>query len=130
MKEKNIYQPSEVELEILQILWENQPTTVRFVYEKIAENREVSYTTILTFLQRMAKKKMVKRSKKGKTHYYTAVPEEKEVQQNLFRRLLDTAFKGSTMKMVMHALGQDKATPEEIEALQQWLENNKKNETG
>lgn len=125
MKEKNIYQPSEVELEILQILWAHQPTTVRFVYEKIAKTREVSYTTILTFLQRMAKKDMVKRSKKGKTHYYTAVPKETEVQKNLFQRLLNTAFKGSTIKMVMHALGQDKASPEEIEALQQWLENKK-----
>lgn len=127
MREKNINQPSEVELEILQILWEHQPTTVRFVYEKIAESREVSYTTILTFLQRMAKKDMVKRSKKGKTHYYTAVPKEKEVQQTLFSRLLDTAFKGSTMKMVMHALGQGKASPEEIETIQQWLESKKEN---
>ena len=122
MEDSSIYQPSEVELEILQILWEHQPTTVRFVHEKICEQRQVSYTTILTFLQRMTEKKMVTREKQGKTHYYQAVPKQDEVQKNLFRKLLHTAYKGSAMKMVMHALGQQKVTPKELEELQQWLE--------
>lgn len=121
MEDSSIYQPSEVELEILQILWEHQPTTVRLVHEKICEKREVGYTTVLTFLQRMTKKKMVKRFKQGKTHYYQAVPKEAEVQQTLFQKLLNTAYKGSAMKMVMHALGQKQVDSEELEALQAWL---------
>lgn len=126
MEDQSIYQPSDVELEILQILWEHQPATVRTVHEKICEKREVGYTTILTFLQRMTKKKMVKRSKEGKTHYYQAVPKETEVQQTLFERLLNTAYRGSAMKMVMHALGQEQVDDDELKALQQWLEAKKK----
>ena len=130
MEDSHIYQPSEVELEILQILWEHQPTTVRFVHDQIAAQRQVSYTTILTFLQRMTEKKMVTRTKKGKTHYYSAVPQQDEVQKTLFQKLLHTAYKGSAMKMVMHALGQQKVTTEELEELQQWLEAKKQEDHG
>ena len=126
MEDSNIYQPSDVELEILQILWEHQPASVRKVHEVICERREVSYTTVLTFLQRMTKKNMVERHKEGKTHFYQAVPKENEVQQTLFQRLLNTAYKGSAMNLVMHALGQDKVTPEEIEQIQQFLDAKKK----
>lgn len=126
MEDPGIYQPSDVELEILQVLWEHQPATVRTVHEKISEKREVSYTTILTFLQRMTKKKMVKRTKEGKTHFYRAVPKETEVQKTLFQRLLNTAYRGSAMKMVMHALGREQVDDQELEALQQWLEAKKR----
>lgn len=125
MEKMPSYQPSEVELEILQILWEHQPTTVRFVHEMIQDLREVSYTTVLTVLQRMTKKGLVERVKKGKTHYYRAVPKEVEIQENLLQRLLNTAFKGSTMKMVMHALGQSKASEEELTQIQEWLTDKK-----
>ncbi len=125
MEPSNIYQPSEVELEILQILWQHQPTTVRFVHEKICEKREVTYTTVLTFLQRMTKKKMVERVKKGKTHYYQAIPKEEEVKESLLDKLLNTAFKGSTMNMVMHALGQSKTSQEELAQIQAWLQSKK-----
>lgn len=130
MEDSNIYQPSDVELEILQILWEHQPASVRTVYEIISQRKDVSYTTILTYLQRMTdkKKNMVERFKEGKTHYYRAIPKEKEVQQNLFKKLVKTAYKGSAMKMVMHALGQDKVSSEELEQLQTWLEAQKRNQ--
>jgi len=53
MEEYNINQPTEAELEILQILWEHQPASVRLVHEKISTRREVGYTTILKQMQRM-----------------------------------------------------------------------------
>ncbi|MEN0006179.1 MAG: BlaI/MecI/CopY family transcriptional regulator [Bacteroidota bacterium] len=125
MKHSKINQPSESELEILQILWEHEPATVRQVFEHISAKREVSYTTILTFLQRMTAKNMVTRTKEGKTHYYTSVPKESEVQESLSKRLLNTVYKGSGLKMALHALGQSKVAPEELEALQQWLASQK-----
>lgn len=128
MEEKNISQPTEAELEILQVLWEHQPATVRFIHEQINQKREVGYTTILKQLQRMSddKKKMVVRTKEGKTHYYSAVPKEREVQNSFYERMVNTVYKGSAMNLVMHALGQSDTTPEELEALQKWIENQKK----
>ncbi|MEO1218473.1 MAG: BlaI/MecI/CopY family transcriptional regulator [Bacteroidota bacterium] len=128
MKKSKVYQPSEVELEILQILWEKQPASVRLVYESILENREVGYTTILTFMQRMTKKGILVRTKKGKTHFYKAVPKEKEVQDTFFNKLLKNVYKGSSMKLMIHALGQDhgQITEADLDELQRLIEVKKK----
>lgn len=122
MENKDNYQPSATELEILQILWEHEPTTVRFIYEQISQKREVGYTSILKQMQRMADKEVVQRELKGKTHYYRAIPKQAEVQQNLFQRFVNNVYQGSAMKLVMHALGQGKTSDEEVEALQKWIE--------
>ena len=117
----DIHQPSPSELEILQALWENEPATVRTIHEIISQKKSVGYTTILKQMQRMTDKKMVERYKKGKTHFYKAVSKETDVQQSLFKRLLNGAFGGSPMKLVMHALGQSETSKEELDALQEWL---------
>lgn len=120
------YQPTEQELEILQILWEHQPATVRFVFEAISKKREVGYTHILRQMQRLAEKKILSRTLQGKTHLYSVIPQKEEMQSNLFKRFVNNVYQGSSMKMIMHALGQGHATQEEIEALQKWLEEQKK----
>ena len=127
MSKSNNFTPSDAELEILQVLWQVQPATVKTVHEELESTRTVGYTTILKQMQRMIDKGMVKRRKSGKTHFYVAVPGKEDVQETLTSRLVNKAFSGSAMQMVMHALGQSKTTPEELEALQQWL-NQQQNE--
>lgn len=126
MTKPKTFEPSDAELEILQVLWETQPATVKTVHDELSGKREVGYTTILKQMQRMFDKGMVERTKDGKTHWYTAVPEKQEVQQTLTDRLVDKAFSGSAMKMVMHALGQNTTSKEELDALQKWLDQQKK----
>ncbi len=128
MEDSHMYEPTESELEILQILWANEPATVRFVFEQIKQQRDVGYTTVLKQLQRLYEKKVVTRELDGKTHLYRVVPKREEVQFNLFQRFLKSVYQGSAMKMVMHAFGKEKATPEEIEALENWLKEQKKEE--
>jgi predicted transcriptional regulator len=127
MEDPEIYEPSNSELEILQVLWAHEPATVRFVHEQINLKRavEVGYTTILKQMQRLADKGVVKRKLKGKTHYYSVVPKQAEVQQNLFQQFLANVYEGSAMKLVMHALGQGKTSPEELEKLEKWVEQQK-----
>lgn len=115
------FTPSDAELEILQVLWQVQPATVKTVHEQLESIKEVGYTTILKQMQRMLDKGLVKRRKSGKTHFYVAIPGKEDIQETLTSKLVNKAFSGSAMKMVMHALGQSKTTPEELEALQQWL---------
>ena len=119
------FEPSDAELEILQVLWQQQPAPVKAVHEALQSKREVGYTTILKQMQRMLDKGMVKRDKEGKTHLYSAVPQKSDIQQTLTSKLVDKAFSGSAMKMVMHALGQGKTSEQELEALQQWLDQQK-----
>ncbi|MCH2083600.1 MAG: BlaI/MecI/CopY family transcriptional regulator [Saprospiraceae bacterium] len=121
------YQPTESELEILQVLWANEPCTVRFIFEQLSTEKDSGYTTVLVQLQRMTKKGLVSRYKEGKTHYYQAIPKEEEIQENLFKRLVKTAYKGSAMDLALHALGQAATSEEELAAIQKWLDQ-KKNE--
>ncbi len=131
MKEDKNYQPTESELEILQVLWANEPCTVRFIFEQLSQEKaNLGYTTVLVQLQRMTKKAMVSRSKEGKTHYYTAIPKESEVQDNLFKRLVKTAYKGSALNLALHALGQTGTSDEELKAVQEWLDQQKNKNHG
>lgn len=125
MKKNNLPHPSEAELEILQVLWKDQPTSVREIHEQLSNIKDVGYTTILKQVQRMFDKGIVTRTKEGKIHLYSAVLKEKNIQKGMLNKLVKTAFKGSKMDLVMQALGNSKVTPEEIEALQQWLEKQK-----
>jgi len=125
MKKNNLPHPSEAELEILQVLWKDQPASVREIHEQLSKTKDVGYTTILKQMQRMFEKGIVTRTKEGKIHLYNAVLKEKNIQKGMLNKLVNTAFKGSKMDLVMQALGNAKVTPEEIEALQQWLEKQK-----
>lgn len=107
-------QPTDSELEILNILWEKGPSTVRDVNEQLNEKREVGYTTTLKIMQIMHEKGMLSREQEGRTHVYTPLLNEKETQGKLIDRLLETAFGGSASKMIMQALGNHDSSAEEL----------------
>ena len=117
MSQNQTPRPTESELEILQILWEYGPSSVRFVNDKLNEEREVGYTTTLKLMQIMADKGLARRNTENRTHIYEAAAGESDTQQRLLNRFLDRAFKGSAMKMVMQALGNHKTSPEELDEI-------------
>lgn len=120
------FKPTESELEILQILWQEGPSSVRTVNEQLNEAREVGYTTTLKIMQIMADKGLVTRNTESRTHIYAAAVEEAEAQKNLLEKFVDTTFRGSAMSLVMQALGNHNASEEEldeIKALIKKLEN-------
>ena len=125
MKDNKEIHPSGAETEVLQILWEKEPQTVREIHEALSKKRKVGYTTTLKKMQRMYEKGLLKRVEEGKSHLYFAVARPGEVRKKLFDRLVDTAFEGSAMKLVMHALGGAETSQEEIEQLIEWLETQK-----
>lgn len=121
MKIKKIPNPTEAELEILQILWENGPCTVRFINNKLNEARNVGYTTTLKIMQIMTGKNLVKRDEESRSHIYTAAYKRTETQKILIDKLLKTAFGGSASMLVMQALGNRKSTKKEIEEIKEFL---------
>ncbi len=114
--------PTEAELEILQILWEQGPSTVRAVNERLRERREVGYTTTLKLMQIMAEKGLVDRDTSQRTHVYRAAVGEEETQRALLRRFMDVAFRGSATRLVMQLLGGGQTTPEELQAIKEMIE--------
>lgn len=122
MKKKITSKPTEAELEILQVLWKNGPSTVRTINDKLNEKKEVGYTTTLKIMQIMTEKNLVKRNEENKSHIYKAAYKENETQKVLLDRFLETAFGGSASKLIMQALGNRHATKEEIEEIRRFLD--------
>ncbi|OGU63099.1 MAG: transcriptional regulator [Ignavibacteria bacterium RBG_13_36_8] len=122
MSKKTITKPTESELEILQVLWENGPSTVRFVNDKLNEKKNVGYTTTLKMMQIMNEKGMLQRFKENRGHIYQPVFDEKETQSLLLDKILETAFGGSAMKLVMQTLGSHNPSKEEMDKIRNLLD--------
>ena len=119
----NKYQkPTDAELQILQILWEHGPSSVRFVNDKLNEQREVGYTTTLKLMQIMVEKHLAKRNTDSRTHIYEANVSESSTQEKLLETFLDTAFRGSATKLVMQALGNHQTSSQELAAIKALIE--------
>lgn len=122
MPDNQPVKPTETELEILQILWEYGPQTVRFVNEKQNEIKEVGYTTTLKIMQIMADKNFIVADKTNRSHIYQALLPEEATQKQLLNKFLDTTFRGSAMKLVMQALGNHRTSEEELNQIRNLLD--------
>ncbi|MBR9920806.1 MAG: BlaI/MecI/CopY family transcriptional regulator [Bacteroidetes bacterium] len=130
MSKSKKQKPTESELEILQLLWELGPSSVRQINDRLNEKREVGYTTTLKIMQIMAEKELVKRNTSSRTHIYSAAVAEEETRAKLLDQLVDKAFKGSAMKLVMQALDSHQTSSadlDELKAMIEKLENDRKN---
>ena len=122
MPDRPIPKPTESELEILQLLWEHGPSTVRFINDKLNAEREVGYTTTLKLMQIMADKGLVLRNTEQRTHIYAANVGETDTQRRLLKKFVDTTFRGSAMKLVMQALGNHRASSAELDEIKAMIE--------
>jgi predicted transcriptional regulator len=120
--------PSNAELEILQVLWKNGPSTVRSVHDLLSKDRNVGYTTVLKIMQVMAEKRLVTRDESERSHVYAPAVEEKSVKRRLVSDLLDKAFDASAAQLVMQALSDKKATAEHLKQIRRLLNESARNE--
>jgi BlaI family transcriptional regulator, penicillinase repressor len=116
--------PTNAELAILSVLWRRGPSTVRDVHEELQGSRDavVGYTTILKLLQIMTEKKLVKRDTRARTHVYAAAVSEATTRKDLLSDLVDRAFGGSSLALVLQALSTTRATPAELEQIRRLLD--------
>ena len=114
--------PTPAELEILGVLWKRGPSTVREVQEALEEDRPTGYTTVLKLLQIMTEKQLVIRDERARAHVYVPRLPEAHTQRQLVRDLVDRAFGGSAMKLVMHALSAKKTSRDEIARIRRMLD--------
>lgn len=121
MMNETLGKPSPTELEILRILWEDGPSTVRQVYERLSETRQIGYTGALKFLQIMTGKGSVRRDETERAHVYEAVQPAAKTKRQLVGDLLDKAFAGSASQLVMHALSGRKTSKEELDEIRKIL---------
>jgi len=115
-------EPTKSELEILQILWANGPSTVRSVNEELNKKREVAYTSTLKIMQLMHEKGMVLRDNTEMTHVYFAALKEEPTKKFLLQRFVDSLYNGSTTQLMMQLLGESKKSKKELALLKEMLD--------
>jgi len=115
--------PTDAELEILHVLWQHGPATVRAVNDHLSQRRqtEVGYTTTLKMLQLMLEKGLVRRDDADRSHVYRAAVREQDTQNLLLDRFVEATFGGSALKLVMRALGSRPTSDEELAQIRRLL---------
>jgi len=122
MAQKKTFTPTQSELEILHILWSEGPSSVRKVNDLLNLEREVGYTTTLKLMQIMLEKRLVTRDASSRSHIYQAKILEAQTQKDILKSLVDKVFGGSAKNLVMQALGNHKATKEELAEIKKLIE--------
>jgi predicted transcriptional regulator len=122
MPKPKLPEPTDAELEILLVLWETGPATVREVYDRLSPRRPIVYTTVLKLMQIMAEKGLVERDESQRAHVYRARLSQEEARRRLVGDLLDRLFQGSAKQLVMQALSNRKTTREELAEIRRMLD--------
>ena len=121
-KGKDFPEPTRSELEILQVLWQHGPSTVRFVNEQFnKQKREVQYTSTLKLMQIMADKGLLNRDESQMKHVYSAAQEENKTKGILLDKFVDTMYNGSAANLMMQLLGNKKTSKKELEMIKDLL---------
>lgn len=119
--EKNKTVPTAAELELLKILWEFEPATVRQIHEAVNMRQNAAYTTTLKMFQIMHEKGFVQRDESARAHVYTAIYSQEQTQSSIIKDMLAKAFGGSKFDLVVRALG-DSTSSDEIAEIRQLLD--------
>ncbi|RYD77450.1 MAG: BlaI/MecI/CopY family transcriptional regulator [Sphingobacteriales bacterium] len=120
--ENQLPEPTKAELEILQVLWEFGPSTVRFVNDKLNEQREVNYTSTLKQMQILTEKGILKRDESQMKHIYIPVEAESKTKDQLLDKFVNTLYKGSASSLVMQLLGNENTSKEDIDKIKKLLD--------
>ena len=121
-KEQNKqFEPTRSELEILQVLWEIGPSTVRAVNDELLKQKDVNYTTTLKLMQIMADKRILTRDESQMKHIYSVAEEEQKTKSHLLDKFVDSMYKGSASKLVMQLLGNKKTSEQELQEIKEIL---------
>lgn len=116
--------PTELELLILQVLWEKSPLPVGDVQERLAKGRakrDLTYSTVITVLNVMVRKKYLKREKQGKAFLYSPLVTEESVGQNMLGDIVDRVFDGSASLVMMNLLEKGDMDPEELREIRKMI---------
>jgi BlaI family penicillinase repressor len=114
--------PTPAETEILNVLWDLGPSTVRQVHGVLFDQRPTGYTTVLKIMQIMADKGLVRRQDgDSRAHIYTPMLERAVAQRQMVRDLVDRIFGGSATQLVLQALEECPASGKELDEIRKLI---------
>jgi BlaI family transcriptional regulator, penicillinase repressor len=115
-------QPTEVELQILRVLWERGSCTARQIHDVRTEQKDTNYSTTVKMLSVMLEKGLLKRDEAARPHVYRPAASRQATQRRMLRDLIRNAYAGSAGSLVLQALSSQRASPEEVAAIRRLLD--------
>jgi predicted transcriptional regulator len=109
--------PTELELEILKVLWRIGPANVRQVRDELAAVRDLAYTTVMTMMTIMDSKGYVKRAKDGRSFIYEATYQEQKAFKSMLQDVVDRLFGGSAKAVMQHLLETSELDEDELKQI-------------
>jgi BlaI family penicillinase repressor len=117
-QQSKIVEPTNSELEILQVLWEYGPSTVRFINDMLNEQqRKVQYSSTLKLMQIMADKRILLRDESEMKHVYKPATAEKKLKAHLLRKFVENLYGGSATELMIQLIGNKKPSKKELQAM-------------
>jgi BlaI family transcriptional regulator, penicillinase repressor len=114
--------PTEAQLDVLNILWNRGPLTVRQVHEELSQGKPSQYTTTLKIMQVMASRGLVARDERERSHVYDARITREDTHVQLASDLMNRVFAGSARRLLVSALGGKRASMKEVDELRDFIE--------
>jgi BlaI family penicillinase repressor len=113
--------PSNLEMQVLSVLWEEGPLSARAVLEKMPDQKPRAYTTILSVLQVMEKKGFVTHETDGNRHVFAPRAKQQTVVGSMLKSMVKNIFRGSASTAMQHLLETTPVSQEEIVQMRQLL---------
>ncbi len=114
--------PTPAELEVLQVIWDRGPSTVREVMEALDRDRPRAYTSVMSLMNVMAAKGQLGRRRRGRAYVYSARLRPDGTRSQMLADLLDRAFDGSAHALVVHLLREARPDGEELRQIRRAIE--------
>lgn len=115
-------QPTEVELQILRILWDDGPSIARHVHDSLQEFKQTTYSTTVKMLSVMMEKGLLRRDDDARPQVYRAAAPRQRTQKRMLGDLIDKVYDGSAGALMLHALSAKKASADEIAEIRRLLD--------
>lgn len=106
-------QPTEVELQILRILWDLGPSPVREIHKRLESDKGTNYSTTVKMLAVMREKGLVRRDEEAQPHVYRPVLSREKAGRRMLKDIIDKVYEGSALSLVLQALSTGPSTKEE-----------------
>ena len=117
--------PSDLEMQILSVLWNRGVSTAREVLEAMPDGKQRAYTSILSVMQVMEKKGLLKHTNRGVAHVYSPAVSQSKIIQPFVRRLVNEVFGGRPSAMMQALLTETAVDDEELAQIYQLLQQGK-----
>jgi predicted transcriptional regulator len=109
--------PSELELQVLSVLWDRGPSSVHEIRSHLQDGKRRAYTTVLSVLQGLERKKLVDHRPRGQRNVYRAAVRRERVLQPMLRRLVRNVFAGRPEQIMQMLLGGRDVDADQLRAI-------------